>query len=199
MDYTELINELNRSTVGYAGLLGRATSAIEALQARCGKSFEEGRDFQAQVESQLRSERDAALARVTELESEANRLSEHATILRTRRDANRQLAEFNGEIAESLKDELEKALAKLEALEKQAPYCYHWEDRWGCNHYADPKESIGPNAVPLYASPVPAKTLTDEQIVEIGNAVDADRHVSDWYGMLNRFARAIEQALKGGA
>ena len=36
--------------------------------------------------------------------------------------------------------------------------------------------------------------LTDEQIFEIGNEADADRHVSDWYGMLNRFARAIEAA-----
>lgn len=43
-------------------LESEAADAIQALQARCRKAFEEGRDFQAQVESQLRRERDAALA-----------------------------------------------------------------------------------------------------------------------------------------
>jgi hypothetical protein len=38
---------------------------------------------------------------------------------------------------------------------KQEPviFCMHWEDRWGCNHYADPKEPHPADAKPLYAHP----------------------------------------------
>ena len=40
----------------------------------------------------------------------------------------------------------QEALAQSE----QEPFCLHWEDRWGCNHYADPKEPHPVNAKPLY-------------------------------------------------
>ena len=49
---------------------------------------------------------------------------------------------------------------------EQEPFCLHWEDRWGCNHYADPKEPHPVNAKPLYTTP-PQRTwvgLTDEEI-----------------------------------
>lgn len=36
---------------------------------------------------------------------------------------------------------------------EQEPFCLHWEDRWGCNHYADPKEPHPVNAKPLYTTP----------------------------------------------
>jgi len=32
-------------------------------------------------------------------------------------------------------------------------FCMHWEDRWGCNHYVDPKEPHPVDAKPLYTTP----------------------------------------------
>jgi hypothetical protein len=31
-------------------------------------------------------------------------------------------------------------------------FCMHWQDRWGCNHYVDPKEPHPVNAKPLYTT-----------------------------------------------
>jgi len=31
-------------------------------------------------------------------------------------------------------------------------FCMHWQDRWGCNHYVDPKEPHPENAKPLYTA-----------------------------------------------
>lgn len=56
-------------------------------------------------------------------------------------------------LCKTLTQERDALAAKLAEMEKQEPYCFHWEDRWGCNHYADPKESIGPNAIPLFTTP----------------------------------------------
>ena len=52
------------------------------------------------------------------------------------------------------RDTLREQLEQIAATE---PYCFHWVDRWGCNHYADPKECIGPNAQPLFTRPMPAQ------------------------------------------
>lgn len=58
--------------------------------------------------------------------------------------------EGNGLLTELLLD----AARIIEALaQAQEPFCLHWEDRWGCNHYADPKEPHPVNAKPLYTSP----------------------------------------------
>jgi hypothetical protein len=32
-------------------------------------------------------------------------------------------------------------------------FCMHWEDRWGVNHYVDPKEPHPAQAKPLYTNP----------------------------------------------
>ena len=70
----------------------------------------------------------------------------------------------------------------------QEPFCLHWEDRWGCNHYADPKEPHPVNAKPLYTAP-PQRTwvgLTDEQRSQL---------VTLHHGW-NEYGQAIEASLK---
>ena len=43
------------------------------------------------------------------------------------------------------------AEAEAESLQQEHEiFCWHWEDRWGINHYADPKEPHPENAKPLY-------------------------------------------------
>ncbi len=71
---------------------------------------------------------------------------------------------------------------------EQEPFCLHWEDRWGCNHYADPKEPHPVNAKPLYTTP-PQRTwvgLTDEQRSQL---------VTLHHGW-NEYGQAIEASLK---
>ena len=78
---------------------------------------------------------------------------------------------------------LKEALAQT-----QEPFCLHWEDRWGCNHYADPKEPHPVNAKPLYTTP-PQRTwvgLTDEQRSQL---------VTLHHGW-NEYGQAIEASLK---
>jgi|LakMenEpi03Aug12_release.lakeMendotaPanAssembly.Ray.scaffolds.fasta_scaffold558359_3 hypothetical protein len=51
-------------------------------------------------------------------------------------------------------------------------FCMHWEDRWGCNHYVDPKEPHPVDAKPLYTHP-PQRTwvwLTNEEHQKIIDA-----------------------------
>lgn len=55
---------------------------------------------------------------------------------------------------------------QLAEIEKTEPYCFHWVDRWGCNHYADPEESIGPNAQPLFTRPMPAQDVMELALEE---------------------------------
>lgn len=42
------------------------------------------------------------------------------------------------------------SLAKAQSNQEPVVFCMHWIDRWGCNHYADPKEPHPVNAMPLY-------------------------------------------------
>jgi hypothetical protein len=53
---------------------------------------------------------------------------------------------------------------ELAAQPAQGPvvFCMHWEDRWGCNHYVDPKEPHPANAKPLYTTPQQREPLTDD-------------------------------------
>lgn len=64
-------------------------------------------------------------------------------------------------------DEVEDAIIALRQAiaeaEKQEPFCMHWEDRWGCNHYVDHKEPHPANAKPLYTHPPKREPLTDER------------------------------------
>ena len=53
--------------------------------------------------------------------------------------------------------ELRAALAKSQPVEQGkpvTPFCMHWVDRWGCNHYVDQKEPHPANATPLFTHPV---------------------------------------------
>jgi hypothetical protein len=44
-------------------------------------------------------------------------------------------------------------------------FCMHWQDRWGCNHYVDPKEPHPVNAKPLYTTlPQPAQEPVGEAL-----------------------------------
>ena len=53
------------------------------------------------------------------------------------------------------REEFKAELDRLKAQPVQEPFCMHWVDRWGCNHYADKKEPHPENATPLYtAAPV---------------------------------------------
>jgi hypothetical protein len=49
-----------------------------------------------------------------------------------------------------LASEVDKALAQ--PAQELLVFCMHWEDRWGCNHYVDPKEPHPINAEPLYTT-----------------------------------------------
>ena len=70
---------------------------------------------------------------------------------------------------------------------EQEPFCLHWEDRWGCNHYADPKEPHPVNAKPLYTTPQRTWVgLTDEQRSQL---------VTLHHGW-NEYGQAIEASLK---
>jgi hypothetical protein len=62
------------------------------------------------------------------------------------------------------------------SLESQEPviFCMHWEDRWGCNHYADPKEPHPANAKPLYTHP-PQRT-EQESVADDFFRMIADRN-----------------------
>lgn len=62
-----------------------------------------------------------------------------------------------GHVKETQKIEHEPAQQEL------VVFCMHWEDRWGCNHYADPKEPHPINAKPLYTSP-PTLSLAQQDI-----------------------------------
>jgi hypothetical protein len=86
----------------------------------------------------------------------------------------------------------DKAITAIkEALEQtQEPFCLHWEDRWGCNHYADPKEPHPVNAKPLYTTPPQRLPLTDEDLKKIWYAM---RNIMGWYSF-QEIARAIEAA-----
>ena len=83
------------------------------------------------------------------------------------------------------------------AQPKQEPFCLHWEDRWGCNHYADPKEPHPVNAKPLYTTP-PQRTwvgLTDEEIKPCWyEACQTDLELTSQ--LVVYFAKAIEAKLK---
>ena len=86
----------------------------------------------------------------------------------------------------------ERAL-KAEALlaqPEQEPvvFCMHWVDRWGCNHYADPKEPHPVNAKPLYTAPPQRKPLTDEQIDDLSRTMVKGSKSANW------ICRAIEAA-----
>ena len=73
---------------------------------------------------------------------------------------------------------------------EQEPFCLHWEDRWGCNHYADPKEPHPVNAKHLYTTP-PQRTwvgLTDEDKKQI--AKEANYH---WEMTAGEYAERIGQ------
>jgi hypothetical protein len=43
--------------------------------------------------------------------------------------------------------------ALAQPAQEPVVFCMHWEDRWGCNHYVDPKEPHPANAKPLYTTP----------------------------------------------
>ena len=50
-------------------------------------------------------------------------------------------------------------IAEMAAQPEQEPviFCMHWEDRWGVNHYVDPKEPHPAQAKPLYTTPPAAQ------------------------------------------
>ena len=54
-------------------------------------------------------------------------------------------------------------------MEKLYSQPEQWEDRWGCNHYADQKEAHPVNAKPLYTTPPQRKWvgLTAEERLDI--------------------------------
>lgn len=56
----------------------------------------------------------------------------------------------------------------VEQGEAVAPFCMHWVDRWGCNHYADQKEPHPANATPLFTHPV--RPMSDEEAKSIYRA-----------------------------
>ena len=73
-------------------------------------------------------------------------------------------------------------------------FCMHWQDRWGCNHYVDPKEPHPVNAKPLYTHP-PQRTwvgLTDEDMKKSWYDME---NIMGWYSF-QEVARAIEAKLK---
>lgn len=39
---------------------------------------------------------------------------------------------------------------EVQSNQEPVVFCMHWIDRWGCNHYVDPKEPHPVNAMPLY-------------------------------------------------
>jgi hypothetical protein len=55
-------------------------------------------------------------------------------------------------VCDQLELMLREAIAELESQEPVI-FCMHWEDRWGCNHYVDPKEPHPADAKPLYTYP----------------------------------------------
>lgn len=64
------------------------------------------------------------------------------------------------------------------AQQELVVFCMHWEDRWGCNHYADPKEPHPINAKPLYTSP-PTLSLAQQDIQRLSALVRAQQITID--------------------
>ena len=87
----------------------------------------------------------------------------------------------------TLGDKAITAIKEALAQPEQEPFCLHWEDRWGCNHYADPKEPHPVNAKPLYTTPPQRKPLSNQKIIEMYNEPRSDAEMIE-------FARAIEAA-----
>jgi hypothetical protein len=58
-------------------------------------------------------------------------------------------------LKERLADPSMREVQRLGQEIEQEPeiFCMHWEDRWGCNHYVDPKEPHPVDAKPLYTHP----------------------------------------------
>lgn len=71
-----------------------------------------------------------------------------------------------------------ETIKRLAAGVSVEPYCMHWEDRWGCNHYADPKEYIGANAQPLYTATAIAAARAQEN-ERCAQALEALWHSND--------------------
>ena len=84
----------------------------------------------------------------------------------------------------------------VEQGEAVAPFCMHWVDRWGCNHYADQKEPHPENSTPLFTHPV--RPMSDEQIDAIpftGFIPVSERGHSETEA-LRIFARLVEAHIK---
>jgi hypothetical protein len=62
-------------------------------------------------------------------------------------------------------DAQDRMIAEMAAQpEKESViFCMHWEDRWGVNHYVDPKEPHPAQAKPLYTTP-PAAPVQQEPV-----------------------------------
>ena len=101
---------------------------------------------------------------------------------------------------------ISRARKALAQTQEPVVFCRHWIDRWGCNHYADPKEPYPVNAKPLYTTPPqrsesPGKPsawvgLTDEDIDAVTDAQWAKGVNKPIYAAHRAYARAIETKLK---
>jgi hypothetical protein len=54
--------------------------------------------------------------------------------------------------------------APVQPEKESVIFCMHWEDRWGVNHYVDPKEPHPAQAKPLYTTPPAPAALTQEPV-----------------------------------
>ncbi len=76
-----------------------------------------------------------------------------------------------------------------------APFCMHWVDRWGCNHYADQKEPHPENATPLFTHPV--RPMSDEDAQLMWDKACKDTPQKPGWCRHIRYARMVEAHIKG--
>jgi hypothetical protein len=82
------------------------------------------------------------------------------------------------------------ALIEAVTQPKQEPYCYTYTEN-GEEYFAPPTAYVPDNATPLYTTPPQRQPLTNEEIAEVAERMEATDETSSFW---REFAQAIEAA-----